>query len=113
MLRHTCVTAWLYVLLALLAVAAAFASDGAPVAAGVQVDVVTQLVMQGGFGALALAELSRWRELGGQLLKLLDSALEDLRDGRMTVRHEHVDAEGHPVERRRPRRVRGDDAPQA
>lgn len=44
---------------------------------------ISTLVMQGGFGALVLAELARWRDLGAQLLRLLDSALTDLRDGRM------------------------------
>lgn len=103
MKRHVCVTAWIYVLTTAVAVAA-MAADQIPSTAGFEPEAVTTLGLQGVFGALILAEASRWRDLGSQSLRLLDSALDDLRSGRMTVRHEHVDIDGHQVERRRPTR---------
>lgn len=107
MMRHICLAAWVYVALAV-GLGVAMATESIPTQTTSATDIST-LVMQGGFGALVLAELARWRDLGAQLLRLLDSALTDLRDGRMTVRHEHVDVDGRPVERRRPSRGHGDE----
>lgn len=103
--KHFCLTAWLYLILGAAAASIAIAAEGQP-ESSVPVNEVTQIVMQGGLGAFALAELAQWRNLGAQFINLLDAALGDLRSGKMTVRHEHVDIDGHEVERRRPARSR-------
>jgi len=116
MRRHICVTAWLQIALTVVAVGVAAAGDGTALSQASAATDLGTLALQGGFGAFVLAEITRWRELVAQLLRILDGALEDLREGRMTVRHEHVDIDGRPVDRRRPRRDRqpnGEDSPHA
>lgn len=102
---HVCRSAWLYLLAACVAAGVAIAQD---VAGGRAIDPssITTPALQGVLGWAILTELSRWRELAS-------SALADLRDGRLKVLHEHLDVDGHPVERRRPTRPRGKDASDA